>query len=87
MSSQKLPQIVEVEWVDSVGSVGWRGRDERIASTLTEDMDHRTAGYLLKVNKNYVIVAQSVGDYNPTVADTIQIPRRAIKRIVKIKRA
>jgi len=87
LSSQKLPQIVEVEWVDSVGTGGWRGRDERIASTLIQDMDHRTAGYLLKIDKAFIIVAQSVGDHNPTVADTIQIPRRAIKRIVKIKRA
>ncbi len=86
MSSQKLPQIVEIEWVDSVGTSGWQGVEGRVAATLTIDMDHRTAGYLLKSDPAFVVIAQSVGDHNPTCADTIQIPRRAIKRIVKINR-
>lgn len=78
------PPIVEVEWLDSVVSVGWRQRGERLQETEAANMRHASAGYLLRSSKTDVVITHSRGVSLDNVAETIQIPRRAVVSIRKL---
>jgi len=79
------PAVLEVEWLDTMGYSGWAQREERLRSMdKTEEMDHVSTGYLLKRTAQYIALTQSFSRTG-NVGDSIQIPRRAIKRVTVLK--
>lgn len=87
MSKEKWPpDIVEVEWVDSMRYSNWASSEDHIKSMeVPETMLHRSCGYLVKECSEYVAVTHSVGIGVQSVLDSIQIPRQAVKSIKRIK--
>lgn len=66
---------VTVRWVDSACRVAWRDLEE-----LEEDKPTtcETMGWLVKEEKEYVIVAASRDDVNDRWADSTSIPRGCV---------
>lgn len=78
--AKKYP-IVEVEWVDSLRTGGWRLVEEYEKTTPATCW---TAGYLLKSNRKEVTVVQSHDPGNGNVNDSTTIPRSAVKKITML---
>lgn len=83
----KRPEIriprVEVSWVDSAVSGGWRSLEEfRGAAQLAQCV---TVGLLIKKTKKLVVVAQSAAK-DGDVADAIAIPISCVRSIRYLKR-
>ncbi len=77
-------EIVEVEWVDSMGFDGWQPEDTILDSvTKANGMTQYTCGYLLKRNREYVVIIGSHGDTDAShnVNSALQIPRRAVRKL------
>lgn len=76
---RKLP-LVEVSWVDSASTNGWRGKQE------PDDVPCkcRTVGYLLKRTKRTLTVAQNLSEFGST-GEWMQIPAAVVKRVRRLK--
>ena len=74
----KKPRLVEVEWVDACVNGGWRTVEEYLISPGVAQC--RTAGYLLRSNRQEIMVVQSISEHG-TVADSTRIPRCSVKKI------
>ncbi len=74
----KKLRIVEVEWVDSCVKGGWRMREEYLEGKGLSQC--RTVGYLLRSDRQEVMVVQSQSNTGG-VADSMTIPRRCVKKI------
>jgi hypothetical protein len=75
--------LVEVEWEDSAGTAGW--------GSVAVHVDHpiarcRTAGYLVHRSRQKLVVVGSCDDTNGNVADSMTIPRFAVRSIKRLKR-
>lgn len=80
----KAGRLVEVEWIDSASTNGWRGGD-------TVDGDDglsvcRSAGYLIASDRAVVKIVQSQTTQGHT-AEQIAIPRSCVRRITPLSRA
>ena len=75
MTDEKLT-IVEIDWVDSCAVCEvWEFKDD-YDDTLTQ---HKTVGYLLKRDKEKIVVCQSIG---PTQYGQIfRIPIGCVKKV------
>jgi hypothetical protein len=83
----KRPEVVEVEWVDTMGYSGWNDRRERLrVLDSVEEMDHISTGYVLKRAPKYIALTQSIGRAG-SIGDTIQIPRSAVRRVTVLRKA
>ena len=77
-------EIVEVEWLDSIGQDAWQDLDELLDTAKKPNrMMQYTAGYLVKKTRNYVIVtlAHSDTDSAGTIGHTMQIPLGVVQKI------
>ena len=86
-SVKKTPDVVEVEWIDSQGWMGWHSHE----STMSEHGDEpdklcRTAGYIVTDDKAGITISLSrtvpttKDGVNPrSWGDTIWIPSVAIR--------
>jgi len=81
MTARKRYTKVEVEWLDSVSEGRWSDLETVMREATYDAMCHRTTGYLLVKNKDFVLLAGSRGDDSEMVADLMQIPRRAVLNI------
>ena len=75
-------RIVEVEWVDSLRTGGWRDIKEYMELTVTPTI--KSVGYLLKSNRTVVTLIQSHDPTNNNMTDSITIPRSAVKNVRKL---
>ena len=81
--AKKFP-IVEVEWLDSVCTGGWR--DEEDYAKEYPPAIIRSAGYLLRSDRSQVVIIQSRDPKNSNASDSISIPRSAVKKMVRLLR-
>ena len=75
MSKKEYP-AVEVEWIDSINSGGWR-------EVPKSDMSCRSVGMLVEKSKDRIILAQNNSAF--CAGHYTEIPRIAVKRIRKLK--
>lgn len=70
------PRPVFIEWVDSIGSAGWKTREE-VQAFLSAPTEHvKSVGYLIHSDRNRVVIAQSLHYENRD--HLMEIPRKAI---------
>ena len=82
-----LDTIVEVTWRDSHSSGGWKPIREHKEDASTGPM--RTAGYIMRMDKDVVQVVQNMAASTQHVADIMTIPREvvlSVRRVGKTKR-
>ena len=68
----------EVEWIDSVSSGRWGTREEYIEKAAVPLC--WSVGYVLVNDKERIVLLQSCSD-NGDVADSISIPKKAVRRL------
>lgn len=77
----KKRPLVEVEWIDSAMSYGWKA-----AGGVTRC---RTAGYLLKRGKKVIRIAMNQQDetrqHYGAVGEVMAIPMSCVKRVRRLK--
>ena len=84
----KKYQKVEIEWIDSSGSSGWRRDKEYLGDE--KFIDCKTVGYFIGKTKRTIQVIQSLNvhknqDDSRNVDSMIQIPKVAINKIKLLK--
>ncbi len=72
-------KLVEVEWDDSAASAHWQEPDVK-----SQPMKCRTAGYLLRETKKYVVIALTVANDGGTISP-LAIPKGCITRRRRLK--
>ena len=79
--------IVEVEWVDSNAEGGWSSV-EKYEATMEEDPSLlcKSSGYLLHKGKRTLMIVQSQSKKSGNIADSITIPRSAIRSLRIVER-
>ena len=77
-----LPKLVEIEWIDSCTSGGWRNHASYVEEGPTVC---RTIGYLLHKSKEKIIVIQTQSASTGHVSDSMAIPMVAVKRMRVLK--
>ena len=76
-------QLYEISWRDASSASGWK----KLAAITDEDLCHyevKTVGYLVRENKDYYLLAQSMSNYQ-NVDNRFQIPKKWITKVKKIK--
>jgi len=78
-------KIVEVEWLDSMGSNSWESRAQAEREATEYALRHRSVGYLLKDEEHSILIARSRGETSETVDGTLQIPKVSVlkQRVLK----
>ena len=80
MAKVKKFQLVQVTWIDSYSSVGWKGSQKAEASPLT----CYTVGHLITSNRSGVVVAANSDEQGHT-GDWMTIPRSCVKRVRRLR--
>ena len=81
MTQKWPPEIILVEWVDSVGAPRWQTVEDKLEGMKDEHLEHTSVGFLLKRTEKWVALTHSVGIGIHNADDTIQIPMCAVKKI------
>ena len=76
---QKPKRIVKVDWIDSAEWSGWRDDCAEMKPCTCQ-----TVGFLLRSNKNHIVIAGSHSDGNSWISHIV-IPRGAITAITDLK--
>lgn len=72
--------VYMVEWIDSESDHGWgKIKDSEISTALCI-----TIGFLVKENKDFIMMSHSWDKENDSINGTIQIPKVAIKKKRKV---
>lgn len=79
------PPVVYVEWHDSRHLASKWINQKVLLSDATKDYDDcpTSAGFLLEINKKYLVIASSIGGGNGDAAEVMQIPRSEV-RMMKV---
>ena len=79
--------IIEVFWLDANCSEGWQSIEDVDYKNLSELLDKKSVGYLLKKTDKFISIAQSYdSDKKGGQCDNIMtIPKSCIKKIRSIK--
>lgn len=85
MSKKWPPEIVHVEWVDSVAITTWQTYESKGSGLKDEDLEQTSVGFLVKKTKGWIALTHSVGIGLHNVCDTMQIPMCAVKKISYLK--
>ena len=86
MSKKWPPEIIQVEWVDSVGISSWIDHETLCSEKLNDDdLKHVSVGYLVKKTPKSVTLTHSVGVEIHNCCACIQIPLVAVKKITYLK--
>ena len=75
----KKPKLVEVTWVDSAMTPGWKR-----AGTVVEPSECRTTGYLTYKNKEVLNIAMQVND-DGGFGEAMAIPIVCVRKIRKLR--
>ena len=81
-------QKIEVFWIDSMGTGGWRFEDELEDLTKDKYLLHSTVGYFFRRDKHQIVVVGSKsndGEDKSNVREILAIPSVAVKHIKKLK--
>ncbi len=79
---KRVPDIVQVEWVDAAGVSGWHnGKD-----TTTEPTRIASVGYLHSENKKAITLLQSIDFDCDKIDHTIMVPKNRVTKITVIKK-
>lgn len=78
--------IVEVDWIDSMQHSGWRVESEWKGRIDAHELECRSAGYLYRDDRQSVVLVQSLSRAG-SMADMIEIPRRAVRAVRTIRPA
>jgi hypothetical protein len=82
MAWPKAMSIVEVEWIDSNSEGGWSSVEQYLKSATAGDtLACRSTGYLFHKDKRSLTLVQSQSQKSGYVADSITIPRFAVKSL------
>ena len=81
MSLDRPGELVEVQWVDSVGHSSWHEPNE--SSELLGKLDCLVAGYLIEDKPEGIVVALGAGGMGQLL-DSMAIPRAAIVSMVRL---
>jgi hypothetical protein len=79
--TERPGDLVEVEWVDSMGHAEWHEPDE--ARELLDMMDSRLSGYLVVDDERGIIVTQGTGELGKWL-NSMAIPRAAIVSLTRL---
>ena len=84
MKKFKKWQIIEIFWLDSMSTSGWKFEDD--IDNLTKDIYllHKSVGYFVKQDKHQIVIVQSKSnDQEPksNIAELLSIPIVAVKHI------
>ena len=74
---------VEIEFVDACTNGNWNSVD--VHRRDSHPSLCRTIGYLVEHTAKYVTVAQSISSNSQNCADTMSVPRAAVKRMRRVK--
>lgn len=78
--------LVEIAWLDTVGIThGWQSAAHYRSAARRRDQRGRTAGYVLRADRDGVLVAQSANPGLGQVDAVMCIPRTAITRIRRVR--
>ncbi len=69
-------KIVVVEWVDATGHTEWVDKGDVLQQEICT---FKSVGYLVQNTKDFIQIAQSVGD--DMVSNTLLIPKRCVRSI------
>ena len=84
----EIPAVVEVEWLDSMQDHGWDTPANKLAVLRGKDaMIHRTCGYLIVDEPDYVGITISVGIGEDNLGSLIQIPRVSVLTLMELRPA
>lgn len=83
----KPGDILEIDWRDSYTSTAWVNKFEVIEMHDADEVKCKTVGYLLKTDKHFTTVAQSIATHNDDVDNTMTIPTGMIYHYEKLKGA
>jgi len=87
MSGDERPvEIVEVEWLDSVGDHAWTDLADARREAADESMRQRSVGWLLADEPGYLLLALSRSESWSQVDLTLQIPRGCVERVRVLRR-
>lgn len=70
--------LVEVHWVDSAFTAGWRRAPAQLSNC-------RTTGYLVHKNKRFINIAMNSDAPDETYGEVMAIPRSCVKKIRRLK--
>ena len=74
----KPGDVVRVDWRDSYGTTGWIDKRELHEIHDCDEVKIQTVGYVIKADKNFVSVAQSLSEHNDDIHNTMTIPSAMI---------
>jgi len=86
MSDERVVEIVEVQWLDSVGGSEWETLEDARKEAAEDSMLHRSVGWLIADEPGYLVLALSRRESWSWVDHTLQIPRGAIVRTKVLRR-
>lgn len=87
MKSKPTYPLVHVEWVDASFTEGWLDKETSDRDNPEPPMECETAGFLIYESKTHIVVAHSTAPEVEKVDATMKIPRSAIRKIRKLRRA
>ena len=77
--AQRLPRMVKVDWIDSMGTSGWGALGE------PSDLNCSSVGFLKERSKDRIVIYQNLSHNRGTGGDYMEIPACAIKRVRTLK--
>ncbi len=89
----RMPKLInwdriEVFWVDSMSTGGWRSLKQHEDEITDKALKHKSCGYFYKLTKESLCIVQSVSDYDElktvNMTELLQIPIVAIKKINRL---
>lgn len=84
-----MTKIVEIHWLDSTHDSGWKLSDDYSVEHQRKFLQHKTVGYILFDEKDFISVVQSRGvesnnDGTYSVDANMTIPKKAIIKITEL---
>ena len=84
-----MEKIVEIHWLDSTHDSGWKLNDDYSVDHQRKFLTHKTVGYVLFDEKDFISVVQSKGvethtDGTYSVDANMTIPKKAITKIISL---
>lgn len=83
MNMKRCP-MVEVEWIDSVASGGWRKIEDYETREPTNCV---SVGYLVSKTRERIVLLQNLNPENGDASDSMTIPRACVKKIYYLTRS
>jgi len=83
----KVPPIVEVTWLDTLGWGTWGDVNDRKEKARNDTYIHKSVGYLMEQTSKHVLISQSISRDTDNVDNSLSYPRRNVQRITVLRKA